>query len=277
MPQKSFWCRGGLQTFSASEPEAWKRAKIGFLAGGIMSQKDTLFKQQINQPGDFVFDEHVVRVFPDMINRSVPGYGLIIEMIGLLARRHAQAGSNLYDLGCSLGAASLAMRQTVCAEGVKIIAVDNSAHMVSRFRQILMEQEEGIVTEVMEGDIRETEIRNASVVVLNFTLQFVDPADRASLLKGIATGLRPGGILILSEKLAFLDPAEQQRQTGWHHDFKRSQGYSELEIAQKREALESVLRPETAVAHQDRLCRAGFSEVHCCFRCFSFASFVAMK
>lgn len=242
-----------------------------------MSQKDTLYKQQINQPGDFVFDERVVSVFPDMISRSVPGYGLIIEMIGLLARRHAQAGSNIYDLGCSLGAASLAMRQSVGAEAVKIIAVDNSAHMVSRFRQILLEQEEGIITEVTERDVRETEIRNASVVVLNFTLQFVDPADRLPLLEGIATGLRPGGILILSEKLAFTDPAEQQRQTDWHHDFKRSRGYSELEIAQKREALESVLRPETAAAHHDRMCLAGFSEVYCWFQGFSFASFVALK
>jgi tRNA (cmo5U34)-methyltransferase len=242
-----------------------------------MSQKDTLFKQQINKPGDFAFDERVVRVFPDMIDRSVPGYGLIIAMISLLARRHAQAGSNIYDLGCSLGAASLAMRQTVCAEAVKIIAVDNSAHMVSRFRQILLEQEAGIVTEVMEGDIRETKIRNASVVVLNFTLQFVDPADRLPLLEGIAAGLRPGGILILSEKLAFMDPAEQQRQTDWHHDFKRSRGYSELEIAQKRDALERVLRPETAEVHHERLCQAGFGEVYNWFQGFSFASFVALK
>jgi len=242
-----------------------------------MSEKDTLFEQELMEPGDFVFDERVVRVFPDMINRSVPGYGLIIPMIGLLARRHAQAGSNLYDLGCSLGAVSLAMRQAVRDDAMKIIAVDNSSHMVSRCRQILAEQEAGIATELIEGDIREVEICNASVVVLNFTLQFVPPADRPALLQRIAAGLRPGGILILSEKLCFENPLEQQRQTDWYHDFKRAQGYSELEIALKREALEDVLISETAASHHAALGKAGFSETYCWFQAFSFASFVALK
>ena len=215
-----------------------------------MSRKDTLFEQQIIEPGDFVFDQRVVEVFPDMINRSVPGYGLIIPMIGLLAQRYAQAGSKIYDLGCSLGAASLAMRQAVGREDVTVVAVDNSPQMISGFRQLLAEHCDSTAIEVVEGDIRQTEIDDASVVVLNFTLQFVDPADRLSLLRGIVAGLRPGGVLILSEKICFEDPLEQRRHKEWHHDFKRAQGYSELEISRKRDSLEDVLIPETAADPQ---------------------------
>jgi tRNA (cmo5U34)-methyltransferase len=242
-----------------------------------MSRKDTLFDQQIIEPGDFVFDEHVAGVFPDMINRSVPGYGLIIPIIGMLAQRYAQAGSTIYDLGCSLGAASLAMRQALGDEDVTIVAVDSSPQMVSGFRRQLAEQGEGLAIEVVEGDVRKTEIDDASVVVLNFTLQFVDPADRMSLLRGIFSGLRPGGVLVLSEKICFEDSVEQGRQTQWHHDFKRAQGYSELEISRKRDSLEDVLKPDTAAEHVARLRRAGFSEVYQWYQGFSFASFIAIR
>jgi tRNA (cmo5U34)-methyltransferase len=241
-----------------------------------MSGKDTLFEERIAAAGDFVFDERVVRVFPDMINRSVPGYGLIVPMIGLLARRFAQDGSRLYDLGCSLGAVSLAMGQAVRATGVRIVAADNSPDMVARLQNLLADDPPGVPVEVRLEDIRETEIVDASVVVLNFTLQFIDLDDRPALLRRVAAGLRPGGAVILSEKLRFEDPAEQRRQTDWHHDFKRAQGYSELEIARKREALENVLRPETEKTHRERLLQAGFGEVYRWYQGFGFVSFVAI-
>jgi tRNA (cmo5U34)-methyltransferase len=242
-----------------------------------MSQKDTLFSNQITEPGDFVFDKHVVSVFPDMINRSIPGYALIIPMIGLLARRYAQQGSRIYDLGCSLGAATLAMRQAIEVRGVEIIAVDNSEEMIDGLKDTLAQQGEGINVQTVVEDIRSMAIRDASVVVLNFTLQFVSPVDRLRLMRSIVGGLRPGGILILSEKLCFEDALEQERQTNWHHDFKRAQGYSELEISRKRDALENILKPETARVHRERLSEAGFSEVYQWFQGFSFVSFVAIR
>jgi tRNA (cmo5U34)-methyltransferase len=242
-----------------------------------MSQKDTLFSNQITEPGDFVFDKHVVSVFPDMINRSIPGYALIIPMIGLLARRYAQQDSRIYDLGCSLGAATLAMRQAIEVRGVEIIAVDNSEEMIDGLKDILAQQGGGINVQAVVEDIRSLAIRDASVVVLNFTLQFINPVDRLRLMRSIVGGLRPGGILILSEKLCFEDALEQERQTTWHHDFKRAQGYSELEISRKRDALENILKPETARVHRERLSEAGFSEVYQWFQGFSFVSFVAIR
>jgi len=158
-----------------------------------MNRKDTLFKSEITKPGDFVFDDRVVRVFPDMINRSVPGYSLIVPMIGLLARRYAQKNTVLYDLGCSLGAVSLAMRAAVRKPGVEIMAVDSSAEMIRQLEDILADDKaiEAPDIRAARQDILDTRIENASVVVLNFTLQFLLPGRRLELLNRIANGLKP--------------------------------------------------------------------------------------
>ena len=244
-----------------------------------MSKKDRIFSTEINAPGDFVFDDRVVSVFPDMINRSVPGYGLVVPMIGLLARRYAQPDSNLYDLGCSLGAVSLAMREAVRASGTKIIAVDNSVNMMRQFKKNLVAPagSETPTVEPVLQDILDTRVENASVVAMNFTLQFIDPTRRTGLLRDIVDGLNPGGVLVLSEKIRFENPEEQTFQESWHHDFKRAQGYSDLEIARKRDALENVMKPDTMQQHRDRLEKAGLKSVCQWFQGFNFISMIAFK
>ena len=243
----------------------------------MSDEKDRLFARNRALTSGFRFDEQVVKVFPDMIARSVPGYELVVPMIGLLARRYAQPDSQIYDLGCSLGAASLAMSLAVRASGTRIIAIDNSEAMVARCRKNLEDKSGTVPVDVDLKDILDIQIENASVVVLNFTLQFLDRDQRQSLINRISAGMRPGGALIISEKICFDDGLEQQDQTAWHHDFKRAQGYSELEIAQKRSALEEVLRPESEASHFNRLQMAGFSRYHRWFQCFSFASYIAFK
>lgn len=244
-----------------------------------MNRKDRLFESTVTEPGDFVFDERVVSVFPDMINRSVPGYGTIVPMIGMLARRYARDGTRLYDLGCSLGAVTMAMQQAVTAKNVHIVAVDNSRAMIDGLNARLEGGGGGDSPTVSarHGNLLETEITNASVVVLNFTLQFIAPEHRAGLLERIAGGMVPGGILALSEKIRFEDPEEQALQTEWHHDFKRAQGYSDLEIARKRDALEKVLIPDSLSQHRARLGAAGFDPVHTWFQGFNFVSLVAFR
>ena len=238
---------------------------------------DKLFASNRARTSGFKFDDQVVKVFPDMIARSVPGYELVVPMIGLLARRYAQAGSNIYDLGCSLGAASLAISGAVRATDTQIIAVDNSGAMVAQLKKSLDGLDTRIPIRVIEQDILKTDIENASVVVLNFTLQFLDRGQRHTMLERIASGMRRGGVLIVSDKICFENAAEQDNQTAWHHDFKRTQGYSELEISQKRDALEDVLRPDTEQTHFQRFQAAGFSTAYRWFQCFSFTSYIACK
>ncbi|WP_305909092.1 carboxy-S-adenosyl-L-methionine synthase CmoA [Methylomarinum sp. Ch1-1] len=239
--------------------------------------KDSIYAEPIGEVGAFKFDEKVAHVFPDMIRRSVPGYSAIISAIGLLAGRFCQDRSFCYDLGCSLGAATLSMRHHIQAEDCRIIAVDNSEAMIEQFRKNLLQDSGEVAVDVNCADIRDIEINKASVVVLNFTLQFIPVADRKAFLNKIYQGLLPGGILILSEKLRFSDPRQQALQTDMHHEFKKAQGYSDLEISQKRSALENVLIAETFVRHQQRLMSVGFSSAEVWFQYFNFASIIALK
>ena len=239
--------------------------------------QDAIYAKPHEKIVDFEFNEDVARVFPDMIRRSVPGYGSLITMIGLLAEEYAQPGSNIYDLGCSLGAASLSMRRRIPHHDCHIIAADNSEAMTERCRANIAEDISPIEADVICSDIRDLTVECASVVVLNFTLQFLPPEQRLTLLEKIHAGLLPGGVLVLSEKIMFEDPDESKLQDKLHLAFKKANGYSELEISQKRSALENVLIPETLPQHHDRLKQAGFQQSHTWFQCFNFASILAQK
>jgi tRNA (cmo5U34)-methyltransferase len=242
------------------------------------SQRDSLYSQPIGQVGTFVFDDHVANVFPDMIQRSVPGYQMMIAAIGLLAGRFATEDSICYDLGCSLGAASFAMQQHIKAKKCHIVAIDNSSAMLKRFEARLCEQEDvPVPIQLKCADIRDVHIEKASIVILNLTLQFLPIEDRQSLLANIYEGLRPKGALIISEKLAFEDARQHDLHMDLHHEFKKAQGYSDLEISQKRTALENVLVPETFAQHQQRLKTVGFASAELWFQYFNFASFIALK
>ena len=241
------------------------------------TSQDNIFASPLSEVVDFVFDENVVDVFPDMINRSVPGYSTIINMIGILAQQYAKPNSQLYDLGCSLGAASLSMRHRLTEEGCKIISVDNAEAMIERLDKIIQRDNSKTPLQTICADVQDIEIKNASVVAMNFTLQFIPLSERKEILHKIYQGLNQGGCLILSEKLAFPDESENELQIDLHHTFKKSNGYSDLEIAQKRSALENVLIPETKATHIQRLKETGFSQVFPWFQCFNFASFIAIK
>ena len=242
-----------------------------------MSNRDTLFSAPIARLGDWTFDERVAEVFPDMIQRSVPGYSNIISMIGMLAERFVTPASQVYDLGCSLGAATLSVRRNIHHDDCKIIAVDNSPAMVERCRRHLDAFKAQTPVEVIEADIRDVPIENASLVVLNFTLQFLAPDDRLTLLTRICAGLKPGGALVLSEKFSFEDTTVGELLFDMHHDFKRANGYSELEISQKRSMLENVMLTDSVEAHKARLHQAGFAHSELWFQCFNFGSLVALK
>lgn len=241
---------------------------------------DRLFAKPLAQPQDFAFNEDVVRVFPDMIKRSVPGYPTIVENIGVLAAQFAQPNTCLYDLGCSLGAVSQALRRHVKTDNCQVIAVDNSSAMVERCREYLHAQDsmfqELLPAEVIEADVLALQYQPASLVALNFTLQFIPREQRPALLGAIRQALVPGGALILSEKLRFEDEQEHALLTDLHIAFKRANGYSELEIAQKRSAIENVMKPDSLEAHRQRLLDAGFSKVVPWFQCLNFASLIAL-
>jgi tRNA (cmo5U34)-methyltransferase len=243
--------------------------------------EDKLFLDDKLGEQPFRFDAAVARVFPDMLKRSIPGYAASLEAIGSLAARFVRPGTRGYDLGCSLGGAAIAMRQGIRAPDCEIIAIDNAPAMIERCREIVAADDArriGATPIVVRlGDLRDIDIERASMVVLNYTLQFIDPGERDDTIRRIHEGLVPGGILVLSEKVVDEDPEMQALLVDLYHEHKRRNDYSALEIARKRAALENVLRPETVTRHRERLTAAGFSAVAVWFRYFNFVSLIAIR
>ena len=241
------------------------------------SNKDKLYAAPRRQVADFCFDDDVADIFPDMISRSVPGYDSTIRMIGMMAQTYVQPNSVGYDLGCSLGAATLAMRRNITQPGCRLIAVDNAEAMTERCQQFMSIDDSDVPVDVVCADVLDVPIKGASMGVLNFTLQFIDPSLRSGLIQRLYDGLLPGGVLILSEKVRFEEAAQDTLLIELHHEFKRTNGYSDLEIAQKRSALENVLQRETLDTHLMRLQQAGFAQSQVWFQCFNFTSMIAIK
>jgi tRNA (cmo5U34)-methyltransferase len=229
--------------------------------------KDRVYNEPRRQIVDFAFDETVAGVFPDMIRRSVPGYETVVPLSGLLAERYLREGTRIYDLGCSLGATTLAVLDRIGDTDCEVVAIDSSAAMLERARR---DREWDPRVTFVNADVCDAAIDNASVVLMNYLLQFVDAERRLSLLRKIRDGMVPGGALILSEKLA-----DNEEFDAVHADFKRANGYSDLEVSQKRTALENVMAPDTLETHRQRLADAGFGEVSVWFRCLNWASLIA--
>ena len=237
-----------------------------------------------NKPSDdkpFRFNDAVAKVFPDMLRRSIPGYDATIEAIGSLAARYVLQDTNCYDLGCSLGAATIAMRQGIDTPGCRIVAVDTAPAMTKRCREILAEDDRQFApatpVEVLRADIRDIEFKNASMIVLNYTLQFLPMIDRDALMRSIYDGLNDGGLLVLSEKVVDEIPEMEELLVDLHREHKRRNDYSALEVSRKRAALDNVLIPETVAAHRSRLAEAGFSHTAVWLRYFNFVSIIAIR
>ncbi len=244
-----------------------------------MSNIDKIYASSYEDVDSFRFDETVTAVFPDMINRSVPGYQVVVQMLGILAKMFVKDKTNVYDLGCSLGAASISILEAIRQNSdVELIAVDNSAAMVSQLRENLAKFDTaGNFITPLQDDIQNVDIAAASMVVLNYTLQFISPEQRQQVIETIYRGVIPGGCLVLSEKIIFEDEQEGQYLNDQHLVFKKANGYSNLEISQKRSSLENVLISETVDAHRQRLLDAGFSKCYKWFQCCNFVSLVAIK
>ena len=233
--------------------------------------EDRVFAKPQDRIVDFAFNSDVVNVFPDMIRRSVPGYELVIPVGGLIAARHMGKASTAFDLGCSLGASSLALLTQCDSPKVRVVGVDSSPAMIARAEQNISDPRMSFRCE----DMLTSDISGASVVMLNFVVQFLDPAHRLALLTRVAEQMDASGLLILSEKVQNADPQVQTFYDATHLAWKRANGYSQLEVSQKRQALENVMRVETPEAHAKRLTKAGFNHVVQWFHCMNWVSFAA--
>ncbi|MES2447690.1 MAG: carboxy-S-adenosyl-L-methionine synthase CmoA [Bacteroidota bacterium] len=238
---------------------------------------DHVFKEEIKKPSDFKFGATVANAFDDMVERSVPFYNEIQRMIIELAAEHALPNTNVVDLGCSTGTTMIGLNPLI-ADNIKFIGLDDSTEMLKKCDVKLKEADFKRPYELVTGDLHEdVKIENASVVILCLTLQFVRPIYRERLLKKIYDGLVPGGVLIISEKILAEDSMFNRNFIKYYYDYKRRNQYSEMEISQKREALENVLIPYKLSENFKMLREAGFPLVETFFKWYNFSGFIAVK
>jgi tRNA (cmo5U34)-methyltransferase len=243
----------------------------------MQTKRDVLFSDASRAVGDFNFGEQTAEVFDDMLDRSVPMYRELQRMIGELAGEFVTEGSNVYDLGCSTGI-TLETLHLAVGPGATLIGLDYSEPMLERARQRFRPLLESGRMRLEHADLnRGYLIENASVVVLNLTLQFVRPLYRDNLMRQIVSGLNDNGVLILVEKVLAADSTMNRLFIKFYYDMKRRNGYEEMEISQKREALENVLIPYRVDENVELLRRSGFREVETFFRWYNFCGFLALK
>jgi methyltransferase, putative len=239
--------------------------------------KDEVFKEPSVKAADFKFSKKVADVFDDMVNRSVPFYGEMQRMVAELASTHAQDGTNVYDLGCSTGTSFLMMEKTL-PKNVRFVGIDDSGDMLQKCAAKLQEAGFNRPYDLCVGDLNNgIELANASVVILCLTLQFVRPLYREKLLKKIYDSLTEGGVLIMVEKILAEDSQFNRDFIDYYYNYKRRQHYSEMEISQKREALENVLIPYKLSENNLMLREAGFNHCEVFFKWYNFAGLIAIK
>tara|TARA_B110000483_G_C18098301_1_gene504782 strand:+ start:107 stop:838 length:732 start_codon:yes stop_codon:yes gene_type:complete len=238
-------------------------------------KKDEVFAVKQTKIGPFQFDDQVAKVFDDMVSRSVPGYADHLLLQSKIAQKYLKDDCVVIDIGCSTGNSLFPLFSS--EKHIQFIGIDPSSAMIDQFQTKLSFVKQKPNIQLVQANAQSLELPSADIVFLNYTLQFIIPEDRAKLLDKIFEALKPGGILLFSEKMQNPGTFISELEVEFYYDYKRQNGYSELEISQKRDALEEVLIPDSLELHLARLKEAGFNEVGLWHKWFNFGSFIAIK
>lgn len=243
--------------------------------------KDEIYREPLEKSEKFEFSEKVAGVFHDMISRSVPDYEANQIMTAEMTAFFYKENTQIYDLGCSIGTTAHNIRRVFQNRPFLYTGIDNSMPMVEKARAAAVELSTGFSKEqsieFIKGDIESFNYKETSAVISNYTFQFIAPESRLNLLKKIYSALCTEGVFLLSEKVVEADPVFTQLFSNLHHKMKRAHGYSDLEIIQKRDALENVLIPNDTNKNIELLKEAGFKSVSIYHKWYNFASYIALK
>ncbi len=239
--------------------------------------KDILFESD-KKPGDFSFNSEVASVFDDMVSRSVPLYYEMQHMISELANEFSAEHTQIYDIGCSTGTTLALLDRSILSKEITLIGIDNSREMLKKAKDKLSQAKLSHPFDLKLCDIhRKLPIHNASVITMILTLQFARPLYRERIVRRLYEGLNPEGCLLLVEKVTSADTIFNRLFIERYYDFKRRNGYSETEIAKKREALENVLIPYRMEENLDLLKSVGFKHIEIFLRWYNFCGIIAVK
>lgn len=244
----------------------------------VEARRDELFSSPMERVSDFNFGRDTARVFDDMLGRSVPFYEEVQHMMAEIAHQVCGNRPRILDLGCSTATTLCLLGDRLRDREPRLVGLDNSPAMLEQAREKLEAAGLGGAVELLEADLNDPlELETTDLVILNLTLQFVRPLKREGLIRGIHESLTPGGALILVEKVLGESSLLNRMYVDLYHEFKQRKGYSELEVSQKREALENVLIPYRISENVELLNRSGFDLVDVFFRWYNFAGFLAVK
>lgn len=235
-------------------------------------EEDKIFARKIEKK--FEFDEAVASVFDDMLSRSVPFYDEVRALVISLILAEEEEGKKVLDLGSSTAKFLLDLHSKMTTK-MYLKGLDNSQAMVDRAEQKC--QAFGAKIELELADMLRYAYKDEDVIVANYTLQFIRPMQRLELIQKLYDGLKDDGVFIFSEKVVFKDKLLDKEMIDIYYAYKKEQGYSEYEIAQKREALENVLIPFT-IEENIQMCKdAGFKNIETVFQWANFVTFIAKK
>jgi len=234
--------------------------------------KDNIFEKPIKK--QFEFDDDVAVVFDDMLNRSIPYYEEMLKLTSQFGQKYLNDGSVVYDLGCSTAATLIDIGKN-SKFNLNLIGIDSSKAMLHQAK--LKSKAYGVDIKLINSDIFDIEFQPSNLIISNYTLQFIRPLKREQLIKKIYNSLQKGSVFIFSEKVITEDNVLNKQFIDHYYSFKKTQGYSEFEISQKREALENVLIPYTYQENKQMILDAGFKHFDCLFKWVNFATFIAIK
>jgi len=221
-------------------------------------------------------------VFDDMAARSIPGYLTAQQLCVNLCKGFARNGTRIYDIGSATGTTIAMLLSHLQEFSGEIVGIEPSEPMRKLCQGKLdkstsLTQPSNIKVLLDDANIEDATLSNASAILCNYTLHFVSPHLRQSIVEGFYNALVPGGFLILSEKTTGSSPEETNLLRREYHRFKELNGYSREEILDKEKALSGILTPLSIEENIQLLLRAGFRKTEIGFRSPPFVTLLAWR
>lgn len=234
-------------------------------------------KDEVIQKGKWTFNAEVTNVFDNMLERSIPNYETMRDLIANIGFHYVQPKTSIIDIGCSNG---LSIQPFIKHFGVynTYKLIDISKPMLQACRERYKGFMDMGIVDVEEMDLRhEFPLAHASLVLSILTLQFTPIEYRQKILNRVYASLEKGGAFLLVEKVLGNTDEVDSVLVDEYYRLKRDNAYTQEQIQAKRESLEGVLVPVTAKWNEDLLHNAGFTKIDCFWRYLNFVGWIAIK
>ena len=202
----------------------------------------------------------VAEEFDSHVNKQLPWYGILTEVVVEIARTYAAENGVIYDLGAATGNISRALKDIVVSRNIEMINVEPAEEMLQKWHGH---------GDVIRSRAQDVDFQPFDLAVSFLTVAFVHPEERVKLLDRLLEKKRAGGAIILVEK--FLDRGNPRLNTriGWR--LKEVAGETPNEIYAKEQSINGMLRP---LREEEIIYREGAEEIDWFFQLGDFSGCV---